>query len=147
MHRQIRGLILVAALGTLAACAQKTSSPSAEATTPRDTAKAFQVDAQLEGDRLELTIAAKQGFKINAEYPHTFRPAKEGVKFASDRIELWESASKTACAGKPDDTCSMTASIPFEGEGKAEGIAAFSVCDAELCLIEKVPVSLVVAAK
>lgn len=145
MHRQIRGLILVAALGTLAACAQKTSTPSAEA--PRDTSKAFEVDAQVEGDRLELTIAARQGFKINAEYPHSFRPAAEGVKFASDRIDLWDSAAKTACDSKPEDTCTMKASIPFEGEGKAEGVAAFSVCDADLCLIEKVPVSLVVAAK
>lgn len=145
MHRQIRGLILVAALGALGACAQKTVTPPAEA--PRDTSKAFEVDARVAGSQLELTIAAKQGFKINAEYPHSFRPGREGVTFASDRIELWDAASKTACAHKAEDTCSMTTSIPFEGDGKAEGVAAFSVCDAEMCLIEKVPVSLVVAAK
>ena len=77
MHRQIRGLILLVALGSLAACAQKTSTAVDQA--PPDKKDAIQVDAKVVGEQLELTIAAKQGFKINDEDPHSFRPKADGV--------------------------------------------------------------------
>ena len=100
---------------------------------------------------LTLQLRAKPGYKINSEYPHAFRPEKDStVKFEGEKFGLANGA-KTACEKKAEDTCSLEAKVPFKadaaGDGRASGIVAFSVCNDEVCLIEKIPLATVVSVR
>lgn len=163
MHGQVRKLILVAAMAAAAfGCTKKDAEPEAGATAkqhPRGGANAFSVEASAPaevavGDKGELvvTVTAKSTFHVNAEYPHNFRPDESpALKYESKRYALADIAEKTPCEATPEDTCVMKARIPFTAEAagthKASGVVAFSVCDPEVCLIEKVPVFAEVVAK
>lgn len=148
MLRQILALTLV---GLAAGCTKTPAAPE-PAAAPRDTSGAYEVAATASDDGLRLTITAKKGYKLNAEYPHNFKPdaANDSVRFDAARYDLWEASQRTACGKAPDDTCTMEVTIPFEASAgaapTASGVAAFSVCDPNICLIEKVPVKAVVAA-
>lgn len=98
-----------------------------------------------ETGELVISFSARPGYKINAEYPHAFRPqASPGLQFDAPRFDLG-SGSKTPCGGKPEDTCRIETRVPFKtgpkGERTAAGVVAFSVCNETLCLIEKIPVT------
>lgn len=157
MRRQI---LISLALVTLGACAAKTEPQSGNA--PGDLPKqaenipadVFDVDTRVaeDGQTLELVIRAKKGFKLNDEYPHAFRPGDEaGLTFANARYELWAPSDKEPCAERPAETCELHAKIPFDragnGEGVVKGVASFSVCSADICLIERVDVAARLAAR
>ena len=85
---------------------------------------------------------------MNPEYPVAFKPeGAEAVKFAGDRVPL-TAAAKTPCADKAEDTCSAEYPLALTpakaGPAKLAGVLSFSVCSADKCLIEKVPLSLAV---
>jgi hypothetical protein len=91
---------------------------------------------------LVIRIEAKQGFKVNQEYPHSFRPQPtEGVRFAEERYRLSGSKEQVACPKSAEDTCTLVERIEVEptaqGSHRISGQLSFSVCDAERCLIEK----------
>ncbi|MDQ3264673.1 MAG: hypothetical protein M3Y59_13565 [Myxococcota bacterium] len=156
MLRQVRQLALVVAAFGLTGCEKPLSASAAPntATAPAGAAKVDAFELKVTGPtsatpdqagELVIHLAAKPGYKINAEYPHNFRPEKDsGVQFDAPRFEL-TAGTRTPCEKKAEDTCRLEARVPFKatakGEQKATGVVAFSVCNDEVCLIEKVPVA------
>lgn len=137
--------ILIPLVVVLAAGCTSKVAPASDANND-----AFEIITKVgaDGKTLELGIRAKNGFKINDEYPHSFRPGEsKGLTFADKRYELWEPGEKKNCDRdvKPVEVCSLDARIGFDralGEtGDITGVASFSVCNADVCLIERVNVS------
>lgn len=95
-----------------------------------------------------ITVAAKPGYHVNAEYPMVFKPeGHAGVRFAEDRLKLtW--GAKTPCAENAEDACAVEAPIALTpekaGPATVAGTIAFSVCNPKHCLIEKVPLTLAI---
>ena len=88
-------------------------------------------------------VTARAGYHVTPEYPMSFRPGKEStVTFKSARLALTP-ATTTACQAEPSYTCALAVELPFtapaQGEAVLAGTLHFSVCSAERCLIEKVP--------
>ena len=129
-----------------AACSKGAASVSAaQAGAPAavEEAKAYDVALKASGPAsAEISIAARDGFHVNPDYPLKFTPSKEStVTFAGPSVALLEVLQKTPCEAHPEDTCRATAPIAFtSGVGPAlvAGTLAFSVCNADQCLIEKV---------
>ncbi len=84
-------------------------------------------------------LAARGGFKCNDKYPYKFTldPAPSGVSYPS-----------TVVSGMAVSDKRSTMSIPFtpteKGAKTISGTLAFSVCDADKCLIEKQKLSVTV---
>src|SRR5206468_6045811 len=97
-------------------------------------------------------IVARAGYHVNLEYPTVFRPVDSpGVDFGKERISLSETLARTPCTDHPDDACAVSSSLAFtaraKGRVRVAGTLAFSVCNPERCLIEKVPLSLAINSK
>jgi hypothetical protein len=92
-------------------------------------------------------LKARPGFHVNAEYPVSFKPDKalKGVAFEQDKYDLKTISDPTPCANNDKDVCTIKAHIPFKtvsvGNHQIGGTFAFSVCNEDQCLIEKVPLS------
>jgi hypothetical protein len=102
---------------------------------------------------MQVTVTAKGGMHVNAEYPINFRPVKtvNSVKYGKEKFDLMAGSKKEPCEGKGKDFCSLTAGVPFTidvaGPRRIEGVLAFSVCDKNRCLIEKANLGMDVVAK
>lgn len=98
-----------------------------------------------------ITIAAKNGFHVNPEYPMVFKPQGHvGVQFAQERLKLtW--GPKTPCPEKAEDACAVEVPVALTpekaGPATVAGLVAFSVCNPEHCLIQKVPLTLAIDVK
>ena len=126
---------------------------------PRAEGEAFQVSLEPpaaaragEVAAARIVIAARGPYHVNRDYPTSFRPAAGSTAtFTSARVALGEGATRTACTAFPGETCVLSLPLPFtaaaKGETRIEGVVAFSVCNPDRCLIEKVPVSLGVLAR
>lgn len=95
-----------------------------------------------------VLVKAGPGLHVNAEYPVAFKPeGSEAVKFAQERMPLTP-GTKTPCADNAEDACAVEFALPLTpekaGPAKVAGVLAFSVCSAEKCLIEKVPLTLAI---
>lgn len=84
------------------------------------------------GDALTVTLEARGDYHLNAEYPIHFRFAD-----ADRRVER-DAFTFTACPAAPAEPCAARATFPLAGL-RPRGTLAFSVCNANECLIEKVP--------
>jgi hypothetical protein len=94
------------------------------------------------------SVVAREGFHVNPDYPVAFKPAAEStVKFGGDRVPL-DDGRKTPCAAKTEDACQVDFDLPFvageAGSNQVRGVLAFSVCSADKCLIEKMPLTLAI---
>ncbi|MDP2269926.1 MAG: hypothetical protein Q8N23_18080 [Archangium sp.] len=155
MLRQIRQLSLVAL--ALAACT-KDPAPAPKAEKKADDAPAYELNLAASGpwaagqaSNAAVTVTAKPGFHVNPEYPVTFKPeGSEAVKFEGERVALTP-GTRTPCADKAEDACKVEFPLPVTpekpGPAKVAGIVAFSVCSADKCLIEKVPVTLAISVQ
>jgi hypothetical protein len=160
MRRQVLELSLLAL--ALAAC---TKDPAPAAAAPvadkakgamPDVAQTYELalaspDAWAAGKEstAAITVTAKSGFHVNPEYPVSFKPeGSESVKFSGERVAL-TAGTKTPCAEKAEDACKVEFPLPATpekaGPAKLAGVLAFSVCSADKCLIEKVPVTLAIS--
>ena len=98
-----------------------------------------------------VSVAAKAGYHVNPEYPMVFKPeGQSGVQFAQERLKLtW--GPKTPCADKPEEACAVEVPIALTpekaGPAVVAGVVAFSVCNPQHCLIEKLPLSLAIDVK
>jgi hypothetical protein len=97
-----------------------------------------------------VRVAARGGYKVNEEYPMSFRPAADASPgFPGERVAL-AARDRTACGGGAG-ACEVTAPLPFvpaaAGEVRLAGTVAFSVCTAERCLIEKVSLAVSATAR
>lgn len=100
-----------------------------------------------------VTITAREGYKVNSEYPAHFKVegSSAGLRFERERFDAREGAEKTPCPGKPEDSCELKARIPFKasepGSQRLSGVLAFSVCNPDSCLIEKARLELPVEVR
>jgi hypothetical protein len=147
--------VALGALAAFAALACPQSEPKREAPVAKAPERApFEVSASIAqpvapGARGELTatLVTRDGFKVNPDYPLNFRPegGTANVKFERARFDLQDAVEKAPCATKPADACEARARIPFTaaeaGPARASGVLAFSVCNPDKCLIEKVSIS------
>lgn len=101
-----------------------------------------------------ITVQAKAGMHVNAEYPINFKPAQptNSAKFSQAKYDLLAKAKTTPCDdGKTKDFCTLASPVEFvidvAGPRRVEGVLAFSVCDKNRCLIEKATLGMDVAAR
>ncbi len=99
-----------------------------------------------------VVVKARGPYHVNREYPMAFRPDPTSrPAFASDRVALGDGAVRTACAQFQGEDCAVSAPLGFTaattGETRLSGTVAFSVCNPDRCLIEKVPLTATVAAR
>lgn len=107
--------------------------------------------AALEGDRatrgapatVAVRVVARNGFKVNEEYPLHFVPAaSETVTFAKTRFDRRDGLALEPCAPGKTDMCIARLPVAFTptatGTLTIAGTLKFSVCDPERCLIEHV---------
>ena len=98
-------------------------------------------------------VEARNGFHINAEYPVAFRPEQtaDAIKFDRDRYQLQSSAERIPCSEGSEEACELRGRVPFTaaspGDHRVAGVLAFSVCNAEKCLIEKAPLEVRVSVR
>ena len=126
---------------------------------PRAEGEAFQVALEApaaaapgQGAAARVVITARGPYHVNRDYPMAFRPdASSRSAFAADRMALGAGAVRTACKDFPGEDCSVSLPLEFTaaagGETRLSGTVAFSVCNPDRCLIEKVPLSATVAAR
>jgi hypothetical protein len=86
-------------------------------------------------DKGNVMLTARGGFHINPQYPLRFSYANGAV---IDRAKF----SFEPCAKEPKESCVGRAPVPMPASLRIEGTFAFSVCDPERCLIEKIQLSL-----
>ena len=98
-----------------------------------------------------VIVQATGSFHVNRDYPMAFRPDAGSVAaFGAERVALGDGAERTPCAAHPEEACAVSAPLAFTlrepGAARLGGTVAFSVCNPELCRIEKVPLTLAVTA-
>lgn len=162
MLRQVRQLTLLGALA-LSACtkdevAPKPTQPQAKPSGPSAEAPEYAVSLSAPGAvkageaaAATFTITAKGTFHVNADYPLAFIPGgADNARFEGERVKL-SAGEKTPCAAHAEDACAVQVPLPFTAEragaGQVAGTLAFSVCDPERCLIQKVPLTAPIAAE
>jgi hypothetical protein len=99
-----------------------------------------------------VVVKSRGPYHVNREYPMAFRPdAGATARFDGDTVSLREGAEGTPCRDFPGESCTVSAPLRFtaaaSGETRLAGTVAFSVCNPERCLIEKVALSAAVAAR
>jgi invasion protein IalB len=158
-------LVAVASL-VGAACARGSSAEAPAQATPPDAragsraeGEAWTVALDASGEcragrpcSARLRIAAKAGYHVNLDYPTLFRPAgSAGIDFAADRVPIGAALTRLPCADLLEQACEVSAPVPFvaraNGPVRVAGTLAFSVCNPERCLIERVPLALALDAK
>lgn len=166
MQRQVRQLIAGAAIlgaaSSLAACA--TTGAGRGSASWRREAPEFVASARIAGDAavqlarpaaLAVEVHTRAGFHLNAEYPHRFTPT-----VGLDPSVAYGEASPQAaplelapCEGAPGASCALRLVVPFSVRAAAAGghtvggELAFGACDAERCLIEKLPIAVAIAVE
>ncbi len=93
-----------------------------------------------------VTVTALQPYHVNRDYPMSFRPdAASTATFPGPRVPLGDGATRTPCADAAGESCTVAAPLayvaPRSGPVVLAGTVAFSVCNPDRCLIEKVPLS------
>lgn len=156
-------IVLLTSLLALAACTKDTPKPAeAPPTKPAATAPTegdnYAIGVAAKGPyaagkdgTVAITVTAKNGFHVNPEYPVAFKPEGfEALKFAEEKLKLG-TGTRTPCADKAEDACVAEFPVAFvcekAGAAKFAGTLNFSVCSADKCLIEKVPVTLALSAE
>jgi hypothetical protein len=99
-----------------------------------------------------VIVEARGAYHLNRDYPMSFRrDATATVTFEGERVALGDGAAHTPCADHPGDGCGVSAPLRFTaraaGEARLAGTVAFSVCNPERCLIEKVALAATVVAR
>lgn len=95
-------------------------------------------------------VSGKGHYHVNADYPLAFTPEPvDGLRFKDKRIALSAAAEKTPCPQSDKDVCEVRAKVPFTADKAAtlSGLLAFSICEPERCLIEKVRLAVAVPVK
>ena len=96
-----------------------------------------------------VVVTARGPYHVNRDYPTSFRVDRESTGvFPAEKVALGERAERTPCKDFPGEACTLSAPLGFRaaasGETRIAGVVAFSVCNPDRCLIEKVPVAVVV---
>lgn len=140
-------------MGALALlCAATLAAGNAEA--PEWTVGLRPVDSASPGKqaRLVVELTARAGFHVNEDYPLSFRPAKsEGAEPLKPRFDRADGLALERCKEQPAHACGARLPVVFvvsrAERVEVKGTFAFSVCDPNRCLIQKVELSATLAAK
>lgn len=147
------------ALALLAAPGAGPAAASPRAPGPRAEGEAFALEVLAPATArpgaagtARVVLTARGPYHVNRDYPVSFRPdASSTVRFAGPRVPLGDGAARTPCKDFPGETCAVSWPLPFEsapaGEARIAGVVSFSVCNPDRCLIEKVPVALVIPVR
>ena len=86
---------------------------------------------------LQLEVTIKAGFHLNDDYPINFKPDSGGAKVEKKQMTL------VACAGHPENSCGVKSPVarPAKKRRIARGTVAFAACNADVCLVKKVPLA------
>jgi hypothetical protein len=133
------------------AAAPKEKGPSAEGPEWRVVARAKGPAVKGAPAKLEVELTSRGGFHVNEEYPLYFRPApSEAVTFAKPRFDRGDGLAYERCSAEGKEACTATLPVTFQpkapGKVLVEGTLAFSVCNPDRCLIEKVNLSVPIDA-
>lgn len=155
MQRQVRQLILALLVAAAAPLARADAPPPARVEKP-----AYVVEVAGAPDvrpgataQLDVKLVARGGFHLNADYPTSFKvtAGSAGVRYPKPKVDKASGIAYEPCAAGSHDSCTARAQVPFvvasPGSHPVGGVLAFSVCDEEQCLIEKVPVGVTVVAR
>ena len=139
------GATLVGALAALAGAASSPGPASARAEAQEWVVDAIPRPAG-SASAVDLHLVSRAGYHVNMEYPMAFVPSPEAtVKFQGVRVPL-RPGSTAPCQGDGKEVCSVSLVLPYvpppSGSARVAGVFAFSVCSAERCLIQKVPLSI-----
>jgi hypothetical protein len=133
--------------------------PAALPAGPRAEGEAFEVGLEPpagakvgEAATARVVVKARGPYHVNRDYPMSFRPdTASTAAFDGEKVALGEGAERTPCADHPGEACAVSAPLRFTartaGEARLAGTVAFSVCNPERCLIEKVPLATTFAAR
>ncbi len=94
--------------------------------------------ATAKGTQLQIDVSVKKGFHLNDDYPINFKPDFAGPKVDKKQMTV------VACAGHPEARCGVKIPVPVPAALKGQtvtGTLAFAACDANVCLIKKVPLA------
>lgn len=99
-----------------------------------------------------LTLVVRNGFHMNADYPTSFKVTEGGsVTYPRARTDQDTGLTVQACADNRDVNCGARAAVPYiapaAGTHTVSGLFAFSVCNDEQCLIEKVTLAVPVTVR
>jgi len=134
-------------------------SPATLPAGPRAEGEAFEVRLEPpagakagEAATARLVVKARGPYHVNRDYPMSFRPdAASTAAFDGERVALGQGAERTPCADHAGEACTISAPLRFTalkaGEVRLAGTVAFSVCNPERCLIEKVPLAATVSER
>jgi hypothetical protein len=98
--------------------------------------------------RLEIRVEVGLTFHLNDDYPLNFTIVpSDGIVFKKPRFDRRDGIVFEACGKDATHRCRALVPVPFTAStaGRAGGVLAFSACDAEECVIEKVAVSVPVS--
>jgi hypothetical protein len=158
MPRQVRVLTAIAAVGAVLggpvraepAAPPEPPAPVAPAASDHADGKGWAVRAKVvvpprhsQLARLEVRITTQGAFHLNDDYPTNLVPGTaDGVRFIKQRFDR-KDAVFSACDKDPDHRCGLLLAAPFTAPnaGRAGGVIAFSACDDDQCVIEKVALS------
>lgn len=95
--------------------------------------------------RLELVVETRAGYHLNDDYPLHFTPVvSDHVRFEKPRIDR-DAMTLAQCTPPNEHLCRASIPVAFSADGRGwtqlGGVVAFSACDADQCLIEKVSLS------
>ncbi|GEM_PF-2941813 len=96
------------------------------------------VIATAKGSQLLIEVSVKAGFHLNDDYPINFKPDFEGPKVDKKAMTI------VPCLGHPEGRCGVKIPVPVPPSLKGQlvsGTLAFAACDADVCLIKKVPLA------
>jgi hypothetical protein len=150
MQRQVR---IVALLGSLlAACASAPPPRCDERAGYRRTAPEYAAAAVVVGASrvdslawLVVTVETRGGFHLNDEYPHRFTPLPAPTISYDEALIDAAAMKRHACRTEGSRACALEVAVPFvaraAGHATVGGELAFGACDADRCIIEKLPVA------
>jgi hypothetical protein len=102
----------------------------------------------------EARMAARGTYHVNADYPSSFKvtAGSDEVSYPRTKVDRSSGLAYEKCtAAGSTESCGVRAQVPFvagrAGTHTVGGLFAFSVCDKEQCLIEKVTLALPVTVR
>jgi hypothetical protein len=105
-----------------------------------------------QASRARVIVSARGTYHVNTDYPMAFLPIPDpAAGMVGERIPLADGQERTPCADRKGESCTVTTPLSFtppnQGQVRIAGTLAFSVCNADRCLIEKEPLAASVAVK
>ena len=152
MQRQVRLVTVIATVvAALGGGLARAEAPRVEAPRAEVEAKAWRVRATVVGPvlvgkpaRLEVTLEARPPYHLNDDYPVNLKTAAaSGLRFDKPRIDKADGIVVTPCASEAAHACRalVPAAFTLTADARVGGVLAFSACDANQCIIEKIAVS------